>query len=177
MTSSRTLTLDDCIPSYDEQESDGTAAPRPDGNVQCPEFTGVDGPQPLLAHDPAGPPMELFWHRLQADLKLGVSMEDALRQWATSCRAETIPVAEALTYATSGRRRWGDRPLGLRGRAGRRRCDQRHERRPDPPRMAAQAHAQADGGSRPRQGLRTILTCDSRIKGRIRWDTFWDRQR
>ncbi len=34
--------LDDCIPWYDEQESDrclNCGTTHPDGNVQCPEFT------------------------------------------------------------------------------------------------------------------------------------------
>jgi len=130
-------------------------------------------------HDPGKnlPIMELFWHRLQADLKLGVSMEDALRQWATSCRAETIPVAEALTYATSE---------GADGEIVRSAYEDGQDdgaaisdTNADPTLLEWQHKLtlKADGRIQNTAGnLRTILTCDSRIKGRIRWDTFWDRQ-
>lgn len=130
-------------------------------------------------HDPGKnlPIMEAFWHRLQADLKLGVTMEDALRQWASSCRAETIPVDEALVYATS---EGADGELVRAAYAEGAEDDGAaiSDTNADPTLLEWQHQLtlKADGRIQPTAGnLRTILTCDSRVKGRIRWDTFWDR--
>lgn len=130
-------------------------------------------------HDPGKnlPIMEAFWHRLQADLKLGVTMEDALRQWATSCRAETIQVDEALVYATS---EGADGELVRAAYAEGAEDDGAaiSDTNADPTLLEWQHQLtlKADGRIQPTAGnLRTILTCDSRVKGRIRWDTFWDR--